>query len=173
MSYGNMPFGLRDVKVTNIGGTVQADLPVAQTLQLRFRLRSGELSGDDALQAIVGYIDAVEWELEEGGIDLDAMAIMTGETVTVTGTTPNEVSTMTFEGGDSMPYFKIYGKSLGDGPDDIHVKLFKAKLTSPPEGRFQDAQFWVTKCAGIALDDGTNGILDVVQNETAAALPSS
>ena len=30
-SYGNKLFGLRDVKVTNIAGTTQKDLPVSRT----------------------------------------------------------------------------------------------------------------------------------------------
>jgi hypothetical protein len=31
----------------------------------------------------------------------------------------------------------------------------------------------VTKCNGIAVDDGSNGIMDVVQHETAEALPAT
>lgn len=171
-TYGNKLFGLRDVKVTNIGGTVQADLPVAQTLGMRFRFRTGELSGDDNLKSVVSFVDAIEWNLSAGGVDLDALEIMTGLTAVETGTTPNRVDTLDIGGGDSMPYFKIYGKSLGDGTDDIHVKLYKCKLNSL-EGSFQDAQFFITSAAGIAIDDGTGQIIDIVQNETAANLPSS
>jgi hypothetical protein len=77
------------------------------------------------------------------------------------------------DAGTPFPYFKIYGKSLGDGTDDVHVKIYKAKLTEPLEGEFSDGQFFVTACSGIAIDDGTNGIYDVVQNETATNLPTS
>lgn len=172
-TYGNTPFGLRDLKITNIGGTTQVDLPKAMTLSFKEMLTTGTLRGDDTIQSVVSITDGAEWELEAGGIDLLAYGLMTGRTVTVAGTTPNETSTLTGSGGDVMPYFKIYGKSVGDGADDIHVKLFKCKLTSPIEGSFQDAQFFVTKATGIAIDDGTNGVYDLVQNETATTLPTA
>ena len=72
-----------------------------------------------------------------------------------------------------MPYFAIYGKVISDDcASDIHCKIWKAKMTSL-EGRFQEGEFWVTSCSGIAIDDGSNGIFDFVQNETAAALPTT
>lgn len=172
MSYGDKPFGLRDIKVTNITGTVQADLPAAQQMDFRPRMNSAEFRGDDRVQAVVSFMEALEWGLQAGGISLAALAIITGETVATTGSTPNEVSTLTLSGGDVMPYFKIYGKSIGDGTDDVHIKLWKCKVTQL-EGTFQDGQFFITNCQGVAIDDGTNGVADVVQNETAANLPSS
>lgn len=164
-------FGLRDLKVVKLPGTTVVDLPNAMTMTFKERLTSGELRGDDATQAVVAITDAAEWELEAGAISLEAWAAMTGRSITLTGTTPNQVNTYTAEAGDVYPYFKIYGKSVGDGADDVHVLIWKAKCTGGVEGEFKDGEFWVTKCSGIAVDDGTNGIYDVVQNETAAALP--
>ena len=171
-SYGNKPYGLRDIKITNIAGSVQADLPVSQQLQIRMRVRSGELYGDDSLAAMASNVDAIEWTIGAGGIDLDALAIMTGQSVVTAGSSPNETSTLTLSAGDNLPYFKIYGKSVGDSGDDIHVKLFKCKI-STLEGTFQDNQFFVTNCSGVAIDDLTNGVIDIVQNETEAVLPAS
>jgi hypothetical protein len=169
--YGEKPFGLKEIKVV-VGATV-VTLPVARTMSFKERVRSGELSGDDKTVAVVAYSDALEWSLEAGGISLEAWALMTGRTVTTTGTTPSRVTTLNADAAQTYPYFKIYGKSLGDGADDVHVKIYKAKLTEALEGEFADGEFFVTSCAGIAVDDGTNGIYDIVQNETAAALPSS
>lgn len=166
-------FGLRDIKITNIGGTTQVDLPNAMTLTVKERVVSGELHGDDAVQAIVSFSDAVEWELEAGGISLEAYAMMTGRSVALTGTTPNQVNTLTVNAGDTYPYFKIYGKSMGDGTDDIHVKINKAKLTAAIEGQFKDGEFYVTKCSGVAVDPGATSTLDIIQNETATTLPTS
>ena len=171
-TYGNKIFGLRDVKVTNIVGTTQKDLPVAQKLKITPKMKSGELEGDDSLVSVVAFIVSAEWELEAGGIDLDALAIITGKAVTVAGTTPNATSTWKLSAGDNMPYFNIYGKSMGDGLDDIHAKLSKCKCTEL-EGEFSEGEFFVTSCKGIAVDDGTNGVMTVVQNETAANLPAT
>lgn len=171
MAYGDKPFGLHEIKL--VVDTTVVSLPVARTMSFKERVRSGELSGDDKTVAVVAYSDALEWSLEAGGIDLAAWALMTGRTATTTGTTPNRVTTLEASAAVPYPYFKIYGKSLGDGADDVHVKVWKAKLTEPLEGEFADGEFFVTSCAGIAVDDGTNGIYDIVQNETAAALPTS
>lgn len=172
MSYGQRPFGLRNVKLTNMEGTEQVALPAAQTLSFNERVKSGELSGDDKTIAVVAFSDAIEWSLENGGISLEAYALMTGRSVTEDGTTPDQTKTMKGQGGlEVFPYFKIYGKSVGDSTDDVHVKIFKAKLTNI-QGQLGDNNFWVTQASGIAIDDGENGLFDIVQNETASDLPS-
>ena len=166
-------FGLRDLKLTPISGGTQVDLPHAMTLTVKERVVTGELHGDDAVQALVTFSDAVEWELEAGGISLEAYALMTGRSITLASTTPNQTNTLGVNAGDVYPYFKIYGKSMGDGIDDIHVKINKAKLTGPLEGQFKDGEFYVTKCSGMGIDPGGTNTLDIVQNETATALPGS
>jgi hypothetical protein len=172
--YGDKPFGLREIKLVNIGGTVVAPLPAAMKLSFKERLVSGEMRGNDVVQALVAITDAVEWSLENGGLSLEAWAMMTGRTVTETGTTPTQINTMNIDGGQVYPYFKVYGKSIGENAnDDIHIKLYKCKLTGSLEGEFADGSFFVTSCSGLALPDGTNGIADVVQNETAADLPTA
>ena len=169
----SFPFGLQEIVVTNIGGTVQAALPAANRLMVKERYQTGEAEGDDALQAIASTLLAVDWEMEVKGISLEAKAIITGRTLTTTGTTPTEVKTMTASGGTRLPYFKIYGKSLGDGIDDIHMLLFKCKCTEGAEETLQYGEFAGPTYKGIAVDDGVNGVFDVVLNETADDLPSS
>lgn len=173
MAYGDKPFGIRDVKITDISGSTQVDLPSSRMLTFRERVKSGELSGDDKTLALVSRADAIEWELEAGGISLEAYALLTGRSASSSGTTPNRTNTLTGEATEQFPYVKIYGKAVGDGSDDIHVKIWKTKVMGPLEGSFQDGEFFVSKCSGVGIDDGTNGVWDLVQNETAANLPSS
>lgn len=168
--FGHQPFGLREVKLVS-GATVVA-LPASRTLQFTERVKSGELLGDDSLVAVAAHLEAVEWTLEAGGISLEALALMTGRTVAESGTTPNRTKTLKGTAGDRYPYISIYGKVLGSGEDDIHCKIFKAKVTSL-EGSFGEGEFFVTRCSGIAVDDGTNGIYEFVQHETAQELPSA
>lgn len=173
MPYGDKPFGLRDIKLTDITGVTQVDLPVAQRLAFNIRTKSGELSGDDTIAAVVSFAEAIEWELEAGGISLEAWAIMMGETATISGSTPSATDTLQLSGGQALPYFKIYGKSLGEGDDDVHVKMAKCKLTDTIEGELADGEFYVVSCSGIAVPDGSNILIEIVQNETAATLPTS
>jgi hypothetical protein len=169
-----MPFGLYDIKLTNMAGDSQVDLPAAQTMQFSERVVSGELRGDGKTVAVVSEADAVEASLEAGGISLEAYAMMTGRTATESGTTPSRVNTLTGSGAERFPYFKVYGKSLGDEADDVHVKLYKCKLTAGLEGNLADGEFVMSNFGNIlCIDDGSNGIYDVVQNETATDLPAT
>ena len=168
-----LPFGLSDIKLTNIAGTTQVDMPAARRLMFKERYLAGEAEGDDGLVAVGATLLAADFELEVSGISLEAMAILTGRTLSTTGSTPNEVKTMTASAGERLPYFKVYGKSLGEGDDDVHVLLFKCKLTEGPENTLQYGEFSKPTVKGVAVDDGTNGVFDVVINETADDLPSS
>jgi hypothetical protein len=160
-------FGLRDIKLTPIPAGTQVDLPAAMTLSFKEALVSGEMHGD-----VVAITDKVEWEIEAGGLSLEAVKVMTGRAIALTGATPNQKNVVLARAGDTMPYFKIYGKSVGDGIDDVHVLIYKAKLTEGLEGEWKDGEFYVQKCAGIAIDDGTK-LYEIVQNETGTTVPAT
>lgn len=164
------PYGIRDIKLLPLPSGTAVDLPAARTLKFTEEPVTAELDGDDVTVAIVTFTKNVPFELEAGGISLEAYAVMTGRTLANAGTTPSQTQTMSAVGGDSFPYIKIYGKVVGD-VGDLHVKLLKAKVQQI-EGEFKNGEFMVTKCSGIAIDNGTK-IMDIVWNETAAALPSS
>ena len=171
MNHGK-PFGLRDVKITDILGTQQVDLPAGQTLTVKPRFSTGEMMGDDGIRSVVSYIIGADWNLESGGIPFAALAIMMGGEATLAGESPNQTMSLKMEAGQVMPYFKIYGQAIAEDGDDVHAKLFKCKLTSPPEGSMQGENFFIEKCAGVALDDGTNGVIEFVHNETQTSLPT-
>ena len=166
-------YGLSDVKITNIGGTTQVDLPESVTLKFKERIRSAEAQGDDKLGGVVAVRDAIEWELEFSSLPLEAMALMYGVTTSTSGTTPNQVKTLENHGAVRLPYFKIYGKSLGEGDDDVHCIIYKAKVTEGLDGSLKYGEIAKPTIKGIAIDDGTNGIYDWVQNETADDLPTT
>lgn len=165
------PFGLREITVVPLPSGTAVKLPAAQTLSFSESLISGELRGDDAVQAIAAITDKIEWSLEAGGISFDALKVMTGRTITASGTTPAQKNVITIAAGDTLPYFKIYGKSVNDDGSDIHVLLMKCKLTSGLEGEFKDGEFYIQSCEGIAISNGTK-IADIVHNETATAVPT-
>lgn len=158
------PYGINQIVIKKGDQVVQ--FPVAQALEFEERIVSGELSGDDGLQAVSAYTNGVTWKLKKGGIPLAAYALMTGRTVQATGSTPNTVETLASGGvGKRMPYFEIYGKSLGDGADDIWVHIINAKITEGIKGTLAEKEFWISEMGGIALD------WEKVIHETAASLP--
>ncbi len=171
MSYGDKPFGLREVKLNPLPTGTAVALPVDRVLKFKETVQSGTLRGGDKIASVVSIADAAEFELEAGGISLEAYALMTGRTVTTSGTTPNQTTTLVGDAQKAFPYFKIIGRALGDGVDDIRVTLYKCKLTDGLSGDFQDGQFFMSATKGIAVDDDVNGVFEFVQRETAAALP--
>jgi hypothetical protein len=80
---GVKAFGLREIKLV-VGATL-VSLNAAQTMTFKERVKSGELSGNDKTLAVVASSDALEWELEEGGISMQAYGLITGRTPTLSG----------------------------------------------------------------------------------------
>jgi hypothetical protein len=173
MSHGDKPFGLRQVRLVNMAGTQYVDLPAARTLTFKERIENAELSGNDGIQSVVAFGKGVEWSLEDGGISLEAYAMLTGRTMVTEGASPNETHKVTGRAGDAMPYLKLCGKVISeDSNEDLHCYIYKAKVTAI-EGQFADGQFWVTKCNGLGIDDGVNGAFDFIGEQTAGELPTS
>lgn len=166
------PFGLRQVTLVPLPSGTAVALSAAQTLSFKEALTSGELRGNDATQAIAAIVDKVEWSLEAGGISFDAIKVLTGRTITAAGTTPNQKNTILARAGDTYPYFKIYGKVINDDGSDIHVLIYKAKLTDGLEGEWKDGEFFIQSASGIAIDDGSK-MFEMVHNETATTVPAS
>lgn len=171
--YGDRVFGMNDLKITNIGGTTQEDLVGAQTLSVKPVLKGGILEGDDADIAAHYFVTRFEGEFSAGTYSSAAVAIMMGITLGASGTTPNEVVTLKINQAQRMPYFKVYGKALDDDAGDMHILLAKCKLTDIDGFKMENGNWRITKASILALDDGTNGIARILQNETAAALPAT
>jgi hypothetical protein len=166
------PFGLNQIKFVSMDGISVVPLTdKSRTLEFEEVVVTGEFPGDDGLQAIVTQPTGVKGKIEHGGISLEAYALITGHTLTITGLTPNRVATLE---GDSLrfPYFKIYGKSLGDSTDDVHIKILKAKLTSGLKGTFKYGEFMATEIEFMGVKVGGKA-WDQVINETAADLPGA
>ncbi len=166
-------YGLHDIKITSIDGGTQVDLPEAVKLTFKERVKSAEGMGDDKLGSVISVLEAVEWELEYSSLPLEALAVMYGTTTSTTGTTPNQVKTLNRTGASRLPYFKIYGQSLGEGDDDVHCIIYKCKITEGFDGQMNYGEIMKPTIKGIGIDDGTNGVYDWVQNETASTLPGS
>lgn len=168
MAFGERPFGLRELKITNADGTGAVALPTAMILHVTPRIAATEMSAEGVVVGLVSVVVAADWELEAGGIGLDVLAKMLGDTTASGGSAPNRTLTLSNDVGVALPYVRIYGRAVGEGVDDIHCKLWKCKLTNV-EGTFRVGEFWVTSCAGVAVG-GTSGLFDFVQHETGIVL---
>ena len=167
------PYGLSDIKLTSFDGVRQVDLPAAIKLAFKERIKSAEGVGDDKLDTIVSVREGVEWELEATGLPLEALALMYGTQTSTSGDSPDQIKTLEHPGAVRLTYFKIYGKSLGEGDDDIHCIIYKAKITDGLDAPLAYGELQKAKIKGMAIDDGVNGIYDWVQEQTADDLPGT
>jgi hypothetical protein len=169
-----LPYGLRDVKLTPINSDgslgTPVDLPVAQTLSFSEAEEFEELRGDDRLVAVHGQGPTCEFDLEAGGISLEAWQVMTGGELDETGVTPTQTKSLTKYTTQSRPYFQIEGQSINDVDGDTHVIIYKAKVTESLEGEFADGTFFVTSCSGQGLGDADDRLYKITWNETAAGI---
>jgi hypothetical protein len=174
----SLPYGLRDVKIVpyseaGVKGT-PIDLPNARTFSFSENEEFQELRGDDRVVASRGQGSTVDWELESGGISLEAYAAINGGTVTVTGVSPAEVKTYSKKTTDAKPRFGIEGQALSESGGDFHCVLTNCKATDGIEGELSDGEFWLTSASGTALGDPSTDLLyEFVQNETATAISTS
>lgn len=169
-----LPYGLRDIKLTPINSDgsygTPVDLPVAQTLSFSEAEEFQELRGDDRLVAVHGQGPTVEFDLEAGGISLDAWQTMTGGTLDEMGATPSQTKSLTKLTTQSRPYFRIDGQSINDVDGDTHVTIWKAKLTDTLEGEFTDGEFFVTSCSGQGLGNDEDKLYTITWNETSVTI---
>jgi hypothetical protein len=171
-----LPFGLRDVKLKPMAAGTETpgaavDLPNSRTFSFSETSDSEELRGDDGVVAVHDLGSGVDWELESGGVPLEAIVAMYGGAITTSGVTPAQVKTYNKLTTDIRPYFQAEGQAISDSGGDFHVVLYKCKATGELSGTLEDGSFWLTGASGRAIGRTSDSKLySFVQNETAAAI---
>lgn len=149
------------------------DLPGIVKIGVAPKAETKKLYGDSKLLDIYQKTTEVELDVECAQLSLDAMEVLLGGSVTQSGTTPNQTATYSLTAADSTPpYFKLEGQWLyaGDGVGDVHIVLYKCKVTDPPQMEVNDASgnFGTVKFKAIAIPAASNNKwFDIVVNETA------
>lgn len=171
----SLPFGLRDVKIAPIAadGTIgtMVDLPNSQTMSFTENEDYTELRGDDKVVAKRGNGPTVDWELDSGGISLEAYVIMNGGILTTSGISPAVVNKYTKKGTDSRPDFWAEGQAMSESGGDFHMTLKRCKADGGIEGELNDGEFWVTQASGTAISElVTDDLYDFTDNETVTAI---
>lgn len=174
ISFQPIPFGLRDVKLRSLTGETagaSVDLPNARTFSFGETEDFEELRGDDGIAAVRGLGASVDWELEGGGISLEAVKTMYGGTIIESGVTPNQVKTFRKVETDARPYFQVEGQAISDSGGDFHVLLYRCRCTGELSGELADGSFWLTGASGRAIGRTSDKrVYDMIQGETVTAI---
>lgn len=165
--YGDTPFGLRQIALYDAAGANKVLMPAALMLHVTPLLETARFEADGHLVGAASFLAGAEFEMEAGGISLEALAKLTGGTASQVGSTPNRTLTLSQDAGVQMPYLRIAGRAVSDAGDVI-CRLYRAKVEAL-EGTFRDGEFWVSYCKGVAVSNGSV-VYEFVQEESAAAL---
>ena len=175
-----LPFGLRQVKLTPIndaGALVPGSavfLPASRTFSFSETESFEELAGDDTIVASHGAGPVAEWDLEGGGISLAIWRILSGGTITDSGSTPNAVKTFSKLATDSRPYFQVEGRAISDNGGDFQATVFRCKADGDLEAAMENGSFLLTAASGKGygrLSD--NKLYEFAHRETAVPLASA
>lgn len=182
MAGESLPFGIRDVKLwtldaAGVKGTTAVDLPNMQTLSFEEAEDFTDLRGDDQLVTKRGSGPSVSWELDSGGISLEALVVVNGGSLVVSGTGSTMKKTYSKKVTDARPHFRAEGQSISESGGDMHVVLYNCLADGGVSGEFADSAFFVSQCSGTAfasLTSADNGALyDFVQNATATPIATT
>lgn len=127
-------FGVKDGKAApwlgNGSWGAQVDVPSVQLIGVTAQMQSGELLGDDVKTDIHAKIISGRCRLRWGGLKLDILPVISNQTLTSSGSTPNRVRRVKVA-ADSMKYFGLCGKSDSTNAlGDDHVWVPKLKIVS-------------------------------------------
>ena len=166
-----IPFGARNVKIYPLAGEAVGtgvNLPYLRTLSFSETESYVDLRGDDALKFVHGVGPTVSWDIEAGGVCLEAVKALFGGTITET--TANSIGTKVYAKkiDDIRPYVTLEGQAISDTGGDFHVKIYRARATGEFTGKMADSAFWMSATKGMGLGRLTDGKLyDFIQNDTA------
>lgn len=173
LSYGEIPFGMRDCKIYPMTGDTPGtavDVPRIQTVELGVETDSTELNGDDVRVAVHTFNKRMTGTFQSGGLNLDTLVVLEGGAVTTTGTTPNRISTYAVIQTNIQGYFQMIGQMISDDLGDVHMKVYKVKMTSGPAYAPNQGEFLLTTGDIEAVFTGTGKLYDLIAHETATAV---
>lgn len=175
-----LPFGLRDVKLRPVDpatGTLgtAVDLPASRTFSFTETEDFEELTGDDTTVGSHGAGPVVEWELEGGGISLEAWKVLSGGTIATSGVTPSVKKTYTKLVTEARPYFQVEGQAISDSGGDFHAVVYRCKADGDLEANLENGSFLLTAASGKGYGDTvgaspTNKLYEFMHNETATPI---
>jgi hypothetical protein len=173
-------YGCRDLKLTeyiDASGMVlsdaSVDLPYIQHLNFTEAEEFAEMRGDDKLITTRGKGSQVNWDLESGGINIAAWALITGGSVYERGLAPNREIELRKRSTQARPYFRIDGKIISDSGGDVLVRIYRCRANGDITANFTDGDFQTSAIAGVGLPllDDTNDLLySIFRRETSSEI---
>ena len=172
-TYGNYIIGVRDAKVATTAASTAYDVDAIQSVSMEVTFSSAVLTGDDVEKASVARPIGGSATFAAGAISDEALEIITGQSFTAAGSTPNETNTLQIDVNDNFPYFRFKAQAYDDETGAAVIFFPKCKVESGFSLSFEGDSWAAPEFTVKLFDDGSNGLFQLVQEETAAAISFS
>lgn len=184
LSHVTKVFGVNDAKIAKLtadpaGGTAtygsSVDVPGIKSVTISGEINTVDLRGDHSLLDSDSTLQNITLTFEYAKLSLDALVVWLGGTVTDSGTTPDQIAKLALLGTDTLlaNNWKFEAKTVSADTvgGDVHLVLYKCKLTSFPElGTAEEDYLTFTVEARAVPRLADAKWIDVEARETIAAL---
>lgn len=148
------------------------ELPGLQKMEIVSQVTEKPMKNDEKVLDYYVKTDFISWAFNSTKISLEALAVLEGGTLTLSGTTPNRVYTYSTDDSSTPKYFKLEAKAnyTTEETGDFHLKMYKCKVNSI-DIQYLSSDYAIVTATGVAIQTINNGkIKDNVINETATAI---
>jgi len=160
---------------SNVYGT-PVEVTRFDTVDWDYEAMNDELMSAGLITDLLSIITKLTGTIKEASINRAALTVLTGDTSSGSGTTPNQVNTMDFKvGGAGLPYFGCIVRFEALYGANVLVGMPKCKLDSMPAFAVEQNAFRRGEASFSAIAAGTtsNSPIRLRSHETAAAIPIS
>ena len=180
ISNQTVALGIDDAKIFQLSTDTSSSLtyasaialPALQKLEIASQVTEKALKSDEKVLDYYVNTDFISWAFYSTKISLEALAVLEGGTLTLSGTTPNQTYTYSTTKNSMPNYFKLEAKAnyTAGANGDFHLKMYKCKVNSIDILHLA-SDYAIVTATGVAIPTTNNGkIKDNVINETATAI---
>jgi hypothetical protein len=180
-------FGINDMGVFKLSTDVAATAPTyaakvdvvgAKSMEATLATDTKQLRGDNTLLAADSVLKEISGKLDYAKHNFDVWAALSSALTTDSGTTPNQISTLTITQITAPAFFKVEGqcKQTDYIGGDVHVICYKCMPGNFMSGfseedyRMQSADFVAVPLIGTVAGGPANAWMSIIANETVVAI---
>jgi len=167
-----MPYSIMDAKVypyaAGVPGSAK-DMPGVRRVEMESEVEETEHRGDNQILAVAASFNSVDLTIELGQMNLDALAALSGGLVENTGTTPDQIRTLTRKSTANLADYQIKARTTSRTVDGgaTWVTFPRCQWVGGPSYAMEDNEFPVIEVTCRAVPGASDVLYIISQYENA------
>lgn len=176
-THGELPYSVEDAKVYPYSAGVPGiakDVPGIRRIEMDAQIEEAEHRGDNKILAVAASINSFDLTIEVGQLNADALAALSGGVVATTGTTPDQIRTLTRKSTDVVADFQLKAKTTSKTSDGGATWLTfpRCQWVGGPSYAMEDNEFPVAEITARAVPNVSDVLYIMSQYENVATVIS-